>query len=64
MIFLKKFSYFHSIREMDNQMETLACKYIPTANSFQKPVHLNICLSRDTSIPELVQVRNINENSK
>lgn len=37
-------------------MEKLVSKHIPEADAFKKPVHLNICLSRDTCIAELVQV--------
>lgn len=41
-------------------MIELTLRYIPDEDmTFQKPVHLNVCLSKDTIFTELVEVTSI-----
>lgn len=49
-IFSKNFS------EMDNHVTELMTKSYKNGITCQKPVHLNLCLSKDTSYNELVKV--------
>lgn len=46
--------------ELDNQMIELILRCLPDEDmTFQKPVHLNVCLSKDTIFTELVEVTSV-----
>lgn len=46
----------HFCRALDDSIEILVDKYYTNARRFPKPVHLNICLGRDTPFSDLIKV--------
>ncbi|XP_031634471.1 protein RRNAD1 [Contarinia nasturtii] len=50
----KEITLTDQANELDNQLTDLATRFCTDEITFRRPVHLNICLNRDTSFKDLV----------